>query len=275
MIVDAASASTPVWQAKTREQDQQVQSVFSEVLEAAGRSGYVSAGELEGDQLTAEDVRDSWSGWFEAERAGRYAMARRPEELKQGYGEVLVRAVTEGGYEQPIEFLQGLTKDELKVVQDVNWLADSINVGSLSEEGALNLLLPGATQVDLNQDGVTQAGSAYGIKFPDSNTPTEVVEAWDEATVDLSIGEKMIYELQMKSPLLTANIVLDDNGAYSHRYEPGDIEFKNPMAETGYSYQQAVQDQLDSLEFGKNQIPKARYERQKEFWQKFYALLDS
>jgi len=275
MIVDATRASTPLQQTNVREQDKQVQAVFSEVLEAAGRSGYASARAAQSEQLTAEEVRASWSGWFDAERTGRYATARQPEELKQGYGELLGRALTEGGYEQPIEFLQGLTKEELKVVQDVNWLADSIKVGSLAEEGALNLLLPGAAQVDLNQDGMTQTGLAYGIKFPDSNTPADVVEAWDKATDGLSLDEKMVYELQMKMPLLTANIVLDENGTFSHRNEPGDIEFRNPMAETDYSYQQAAQDWLEHLEFIKSLIPLQQYERQTEFWRKFDALLDS
>jgi len=274
MKIDTLSASAPLQQAKTREQDYQVQSVFSEVLEAAGRSGYASARELEGDQLKPEDVRASWSNWFEAERAGRYAIANRPEELKQEYGEVLERAFTEGGYAQPKDFLKKLTTDELKVVQNANWLADSIEVNSLSEEGALNLLLPGAAQVDLNQDGMTQTGLAYGVKFPDSNTPLEVVEAWDEATADLSFGEKSIYELQMKMPLLTANMSFDESGAYTQRYEPGDPEFRNPLAEAGYSYQQAAQDRLEHLEFVKIWIPQEQYERQTEFWGKFSERLD-
>ena len=59
-------------------------------------------------------------------------------------------------------------------------------------------------------------GVAYGMRFPDSNTPTEVVAAWEEATADLSPSERMIYELQMVTPIITANIHLDENGAYSH-----------------------------------------------------------
>jgi len=274
MKVDSATASILQQPTKTRNHDQQVQSIFSEILEAAGRSGYASAEKLEGVELTTEDVQDSWSSWFNAELSGRYASVNRPEQLKQAFGEVLAQAHAEGGYVEPKQFLKGLSKGQLQAVQNAHWLADPIDVNSLTEEGALNLLLPGAAQVDLNNDGLTQSGAAYGMKFPDSNTPTKVVEAWEEATANLSFGEKMIYELQMMLPIMTANMFLDENGAYSHHYEPGDPEFRNPMAEAGYSYRQATQDQLDHLEFVKNWIPQEQYDRQTEFWQSLQGLLD-
>lgn len=274
MKVESADASTLLQIAKRREQNHQVRNVFSEILEAAGRRGYASAEPVEGEPLTSEDVQASWASWFEAERSGgRYESAKRPEELKQGYGEVLARAHAEGGYVRPKEFLKELSSDELAVVQHVHSLAEPINVDSLTEEGALNLLLPGAAQVDLNGDGYTRTGLAYGMRFPSSNTPAGVVEAWEEATAGMGLGERMMYELRMMMPLMTANMYLNEDGSYSHHYEPGDPEFRNPMAEPGYSYQQAAQDQLNHLDFVKNWITQEEYDRQSTFWESLQGLL--
>ena len=273
MKVDAFSAGTFLQEARITDQDHHVQNVFSEILRAAGRRGYQSAEDVTDEQISAEGVKKAWEDWFQSQRSGRYAAVTSPEELKQGFGKVLSRAHAEGGYIQPKEFLKRLAAEELEAVQNAHWLADPIDVDSLTEEGALNLLLPGAAQVDANGDGLTQTGVAYGIKFPDSNTPASVVEAWEVATAGMDLRERMIYELQMKLPLLTANMHVDENGVYSHHYEPGDPEFRNPMAEAGYSYVQATQNQLDYLEFMKSRISTAEYDRQTEFWNRLQGLL--
>ncbi len=279
MIVESVSASylpqQTTNQTLSRERNSTVRDVFSEVLEAVGRRGFASAQEVKDDPSPSERIQATWSDWFDAEQIdGRYTTAKSPERLKQGFGELLARANAEGGYTNPKSFLKGLKEDELRTVQNVNWLAEPIDVDGLTEEGALNLILPPPAQVDLNRDGLTQTGAAYGIKFPDSNTPAQVVAAWEEATAGLAPGEKMTYELQMKLPLLTANIVLDRNGAFARRLEPGDSGFKNPMADAGYSYVQATQGQLDNLEFAKNQISKEQYARQTAFWNQLQELLE-
>ncbi|QDT43730.1 hypothetical protein Pan241w_38340 [Gimesia alba] len=281
MKIDSVGSSgllTPSQQ--KRQQDQDVQNVFSAMLAQFGRQGYASAEvpeqSTEEPQALIKGLQRSWDSWFTGELNGRYSQVENPEELKQSFGELIVRAHEEGGYVDPKGFLQKLSQEELAVVQKVQSLASPIRVSALTEEGALNLLLPPATQVDLNNDGITQSGIANGLRFPSSNTPAAVAKAWEEATEGMSFAEKAMAELQIMLPLMTANLEVDENGKFVRQYEPGDPEYRNPMAEVGYSYVAATKDRLDALEFMKHEIPADRYERQKSFWNKFQqSLIDN
>ncbi|TWU04002.1 hypothetical protein Pla100_09380 [Neorhodopirellula pilleata] len=101
-----------------------------------------------------ERIDESWNHWFQIARLGRYASPEAPADLGTTYGDVLQKAYSEGAYAAPVPFLKGLSADELETIQNANWLADPIRVDSLTEEGALNLLIPAAAQVDLNYDGL-------------------------------------------------------------------------------------------------------------------------
>ncbi|WP_145178915.1 hypothetical protein [Gimesia aquarii] len=273
MNIDSINSSSLLTQSQKREQDHQIQNLFSALLTEAGRKGYASAEPVDNQQTLTKNIQKTWDSWFTGELGGRYTQVQNPDELKHTYGEILVRAHNEGGYVDPKGFLQSLSHDELAVIQKVQALASGIKVESLTEEGALNLLLPPAAQVDLNQDGLTRSGLAYGMKFPDSNTPAAVVNAWEDATEDMSFRELAFAQLQVMLPKLTSNIVLDENGSFLHRYEPGDAGFKNPMAASDYSYIAAAKDQLAALEYMKNELPAEQYERQKSFWSKFQQSL--
>lgn len=260
-----------------RQQEQDVQNIFSAMLAQFGRQGYVSAEApeqvTEEPQSVVKGLERSWDSWFTSELKGRYSQVENPAELKQAFGEIIVRAHEEGGYIDPKRFLENLSQEDLSIIQQVQHLAEPIRVSSLTEEGALNLLLPPATQVDLNNDGITQSGLANGLRFPSSNTPAAVVKAWDEATADMSPQEKMMAEFQMMLPMITANLEIDADGKFVKQYEPGDPEYRNPMAEAGYSFVDAAEKRLNALEFIKNEISSDRYERQKNFWEKFQASL--
>lgn len=274
MRIDAANTIL-TQQSKVLEQDHHIQDVFSQILESVGRQGYASAEPVSEESITTDQISESWGTWFDVHRSGQYAAAEQPESLRQAYGEVLVDAYSDGGYVDPKTFLKSLSTEQLQTVQNVNWLADPIDVDNLTEEGALNLLLPRAAQVDANRDGLTQAGRGYGLRFPDSTTPADVVEAWEETTAGMSWGERATHELQMKLPLMSANFFVDENGAYSHHYEPGDPNFTNPMSKPGYSYQKAAQGWLDHYEYLKNQTPADQYAEQTDFWTRFKtALID-
>lgn len=269
MKVDTPTAGISLPQLQKREQDHNVQNTFSAVLAEAGRKGYASAEPLDDEQPLTESIVTSWNSWLSGELNGRYQQATNQDELKQTFGEILVRAHEEGGYVDPKSFLNNLSHDELAVVQRVQSLATGIRVDSLTEEGAVNLLLPPAAQVDLNRDGLTRTGVAYGGRFPDSNTPLGVTRAWEEATEGMDFGELAVAQLQMISPAIMANIKLDDQGAFLHRYEPGDPEYKNPMAAENYSYLGVTQDRLSYLESMKQRMSAEKYEQQTSFWSKF------
>ena len=272
------SVETSAWcgsRASRLEQNHGIQDVFSQVLTEAGREGYASAEAVSEEVPMNEQIAASWSSWFDGEHCGgRYQTLDEFEEMKQSYGGLLVRAYEEDGYSDPKAFLNTLSQDEMSVVQKINSLADPIRVDELTEEGALNLLLPSAAQVDLNRDGFTRNGVAYTGRFPDSNTPPEVVQAWEEATKGMDFKELMIHEFQMMLPLLTANIVCDENGKFLYCREPGDPDYQNPMASDDYSYVQAAQDQLDYLEAFRLRMSPEKYDRDKAFWTEFQGLLD-
>ncbi|TWT84429.1 hypothetical protein CA13_59070 [Planctomycetes bacterium CA13] len=262
-----------------RAQDKNVQNVFSEVLRNAGRQGYASADITASAEITDTSeplnirVQESWNRWYQTEQLGRYASDEAPRDLGENFGNVLKKAYDEGAYVDPKSFLSGISEDELKAVQNAHWLADPIRVDSLTEEGALNLLIPPAAQVDLNKDGLTQSGISYGLRFPDSTTPTEVALAWEQATDGMPIQERMIYELEMKLPVLTSNMVFDADGRFSHARSPGDPDFVNPMNAEDYSFVEVTQNWMDYLDYFKNQMDPDRYTKDMEFWSTFQEKL--
>ncbi|WP_404307235.1 hypothetical protein [Neorhodopirellula lusitana] len=304
--VDSVSYRT--LQSQTRyATSQNVQSVFSEVLATVGIDGYqsaqplnvqsaaeesdldtgdlpvVSSGEslvsAEADADPLDDLAvDAWYSWYDLEKTGRYRSLATStevdaEQIKTEFGNVIGKAYNEGGYADPKAFLSTLSADEMESIRQVHYLADSINVSSLTEEGALNLLIPSVAQVDLNYDGLTQSGAGYGIRFPDSRTPAKVASAWEEATADLDPMEKGLYTLQVKLPSLLANIKLHADGTFSHVIEPGDPAYENPMASSNYSYEQSARDYVEYLDAFKAQIDPIRYDRDRAFWSDFASRL--
>ena len=274
MLLNSIGGSRESAATHDRSTEHAVQGVFSEVLATVGREGYVSAAAVPTERPLNEEITASWSDWFDGEcRSGRYQGQADAERLKQDYGQILVRALEDGGYADPKAFLRSLSTEDLAVAQEVHRLADRVAVDELSEEGALNLLIPPPAQVDLDRDGLTRSGAAWGLRFPDSNTPLAVAQAWEEATAGMSMKDRMLYEFQMKLPLLTANIACDEEGRFLHCYGPGDPGFTNPMASDDYSYVEAAQERLDYLERFRKQMPAGRYEEDTSFWTKLRGLL--
>ena len=85
--------------------------------------------------------------------------------------------------------------------------------------------------------------------------------------------ERMIYELRMKLPVLSANIELDAQGRFVHQREPGDPGFVNPMDSDNYSFISVAQSWMDHLNYFKNQLDPARYAKDMEFWSSFKSAL--
>ena len=255
--------------------DRETQSVFSEILASVGREGWQSADvAAESPALTSTDrAVNVWEEWYDAHMSTRYRQVEDPPGLGKRYGEILSDAQESNAYEDPAAFLKTLSDDGLATVQRVHHLADTIRVDQLNEEGALNLLLPPSAQVDLNHDGLTQAGAGYSLRFPDSTTPREVAEAWYEATAEMEPAERMIYELEMKMPVMLANIELDSEGRFVRQREPGDPDFVNPMASPDYSYVNTTSQWIQYLKAFRNQLDPVRVERDLAFWNDFRSKL--
>lgn len=95
--------------------------------------------------------------------------------------------------------LSELTKAEMTLLQQATSLADPIQVNTLSNEGATNLLAQPdrSGMVDLNNDGIVEVGKAQTISFPPVNAPDHVKSAWDTATEGMAEADRLILELNM------------------------------------------------------------------------------
>ncbi|GAA4438576.1 hypothetical protein [Bremerella cremea] len=273
MRIETQSSPTLTRQQRQDAASEELQNLFSEILTQSGKSGYASADAYESENTVEEDIQQTWDDWFALSNVGNYPDGVDAETLKTSYGELLVRTYNEGGYADPQGFLQSLEKEDLEVVQHINRLAKPIDTDSLSQEAAINLLLPRPTQIDLDFNGLTQVGAANTIRFPNSRTPEAVVNAWNETTAGMSLREKMTYELQMSLPTMLANIEVDENGRFVSQREPGDPGWVNPMASPDYSYVDFTQQMLDYLDYFKNQIPPDQHEQQTSFYQAFQQAL--
>lgn len=257
-----------------------LQDVFSTVLAEVGREGYKSADAPSPDGLSPQEITASWEQWFDGVASSRYQFefnAANPsvrkdktaEDLKQDFGKILHDAYSSGGYATPSAYLSKLSSVELQTIQQVQHLAEPIDIGQLSEEASLNLLLPPDAQVDANHDGLAAVGAAYSLRFPDSNTPKDVKLAWEKATDGLSEGDRLTYELQMTFPLIAANIHTDGDGNYLSSSNPGDPDWVNPMASQSFSYKDNANSWLEYLDLFRNQMPPEQYARDKTFWETF------
>ena len=157
--------------------------------------------------------------------------------------------------EDPKTFLQGLSAADMEVLRKVHSLADPINISSLSNEGAANLLAqPGSAQ-DLNNDGLTAVGAGYYMTFPPRNAPESFKTAWASATSGMS---ELDVPMHLISAVGLANIGL----------EPGDPRWRNPYADPGYDYRGAVDNVMSSLQhqFEQNMISFEQYQHDRTFY---------
>jgi hypothetical protein len=101
-------------------------------------------------------------------------------------------------------FLASLNAQDLALLQQAKGLASTINVAALSEEGATNLLVDHAAQVDLNNDGIVEVGIGKMMMFPPPNAPQAAKDAWEAATAGMSDSDRMSLSGHIGLPLLLA-----------------------------------------------------------------------
>lgn len=99
------------------------------------------------------------------------------------------------------QFLKSLSPSELKTLQNYSGLADSINIDSLSEEGAYNLLLPDKEQYDFDNDGSTEVGIGKRGSLIPQNMPADVRDAYLSAMNSLSDKERLMTSLLTFNPV--------------------------------------------------------------------------
>lgn len=261
-----------------------LQSVFSEVVERSGRSGYSSVDSVFPTGSLEQDVASAWEHWFDQVGSLRYNFVagegspsvranKTSADLKQDFKEILVEAYRNEAYLDPRDYLKTLSTDDLRAIQQVQSLADPIDVSKLSDEGAMNLLLPPDAQIDSDKNGLTTVGVANTIRFPDSNTPKAVRKAWEVATANLSERDRGILTLQMFSAVSNANMKFDAQGNWIGSAEPGDADWRNPMSSSSFSYLDFVGRKIENIERFKGYMMVDDYQNQMSFWNTFQEEL--
>jgi hypothetical protein len=136
-------------------------------------------------------------------------------------------------------FLASLNAQDLMLLQQAAGLADRINVASLSEEGAANLLLEQGSRVDQNNDGLVEVGAAKTIVFPPVNAPQSVKDAWDAATAGMSEQDRMSLTGWIALPMTFAATMAD---------HAGDSPQLSDMAHDGFDWNALIARLLDGIE---------------------------
>lgn len=173
----------------------------------------------------------------------------------QQFKEILARADTANAQANPKAFLNSLSATEMEVLRKVHSLADTIDVSSLNNEGAANLLVQPGSAEDLDNNGLTSIGAANLLTFPPRNAPESFKAAWAAATEGKSFADiptHMIFAVGL------ANI----------GREPGDPNWRNPYADPNYDYRGAVSSIMSSLkyEYAHNMIPEKQFRHDMDFY---------
>ena len=97
------------------------------------------------------------------------------------------------------QVLASMSSAEMNLLQKATSLANPITISTLSNEGARNLLAQpdGKGLVDNNNDGIVEIGAGRTIRFPPVNAPASVHKAWEQASENMSEGDKLIMQLHM------------------------------------------------------------------------------
>jgi len=122
------------------------------------------------------------------------------------------------------EYLSTLSADELKTLQNYSGLADSINVDTITPEGAYNLLLHDKEHYDFNNDGVAEVGAAQTMPLVPTNMPTDVRDAYITAINALQGADKLMVSMLFNSAHLNAALT-------NEQYKPTTIDYNYLKAE--------------------------------------------
>jgi len=166
------------------------------------------------------------------------------EDERNRYAEIIQDAASKDAYSDPLSYINSLSPEDVTVVQHVHCLAKPSGVtDTKTEEGAINLLLPPSQQVDLDNNGLISEGTANMFKFPPTNAPQSVKDAWDETTKDMTLSERLMTESAFMVVAISANVQCDDSGRATGICDPSDPDYKNPFGSTEAEWM----DTLDSM----------------------------
>ncbi|MCH6255682.1 hypothetical protein MLD52_03940 [Puniceicoccaceae bacterium K14] len=238
-------ATTPTEQAEA--------GVFASVLEN-------EQGTQSPEQIAQFDtLKESFSTWrSELDTTHPLNLPRYEQvmENSDSFLSIVEKAVQEDGYSDPVAFVNGLSPADRDTLTAMHSMVD-LDTSKLTQEGALNLLLPFNEAKDIDNDGFVELGNSAGWRFPSPNAPQSVHDAWEKTTEELSPGEAMLAT----GMFMPSMIRLDE--ATGEGVEVDRSEANNPYARADFSYSGMVEQRLESLEAFKHYIPAEQYETQK------------
>ncbi|WOH69049.1 hypothetical protein [Bradyrhizobium sp. BWA-3-5] len=132
------------------------------------------------------------------------------------------RAAVQGG--QGRGFLASLDTQSLALLQQAASLAVSVNVSTLTEEGAENLLLAPTEAVDLNSDGMIEVGAALTSSFPPVNASPELRAAWEKTASGMNERDAMTLSFKLSGASMSL-----DGGSIKGRDFSGDFDWNGYM----------------------------------------------
>lgn len=122
-------------------------------------------------------------------------------------------------------FLNSLSSEEMKTLQHYSGLADEINIGNLSDEGAYNLLVHHYEKYDFNNDGIIEDG----ISKTSHLIPKSLKN--DEKKAMVETFNSMDFKSIMSISILTIPLIYE-NGEIKQSNQAIDLEFiKNRVEE--------------------------------------------
>ncbi len=261
--MDIRAVGQPITASQRRSYSQTPDSGFYQTFQSAFAA---AGGQVEG---TASGVSGAGPASAEALEAilGRThvelsALRGVDSDSQARYAQVLDEAYGSGAMGNARQFLGSLSAEELEAVRRNHCLADPIDVGAISEEGARNLLLPEGYGVDMNRDGFEEVGAAFVAHFPPREAPAAVREAWFQTTASMEDGDVLTYSLMMHGAVHGLRI---DGQNVPTPCKADDID----------SYRQIVSNFLSALEAHRGQISSAQYERDKDFFTRLSGFLQA
>ncbi|MBI3523692.1 MAG: hypothetical protein HY066_04070 [Betaproteobacteria bacterium] len=167
----------------------------------------------------------------------------------------------------PKAFLYSLSSSEMEVLRQVHSLANSIDISTLTNEGAGNLLIQPGSAKDMDNNGLTTIGAANTIVFPPQNAPESFKTAWASATAGMS-GRDIPVLGAMVLAVGLANLHYDTSTGKVKALEPSDPGWRNPYADPSYDYKGAVSNILGGLkyELEHNMISYQQYQQNMSFY---------
>jgi len=156
-------------------------------------------------------------------------------------------------------FLASLDSQSLELLQKASSLAGPIHVGSLSEEGAENLLLKPTEGVDLNNDGMIEQGAAKTSSFPPLDASPALRSAWEKTVSGMGAGDTMTLSLMLGGPMVSVS-----DGSLKGKDFSGSFDWNSYM-----------KDALASNEMSKASNSPAQYEKIKGQLEAFWSALKS